>query len=86
MIIDRFEFDDPDDPKEPNAGIKLTFTPEAMVIALPNGKGLTHEDQVVMGQLLRIAYAQGKRVGLEILNEQIDKELEKPLDKLTNKD
>ena len=85
MIIDRFEFDDPDDPHK-NWPPKLTFTPEAMVIALPNGKCLTHKDQVVMGQLLRIAYAQGKRIGLKILNEQIDKELEKSLDKLINKD
>ena len=63
MKITRFEFGDNDDPESsvhPDNGIRLQFTPEAMVIALPNGKLLGSEDQEVMGQLLRVAYEQGK--------------------------
>lgn len=68
MEITRLEFDDSDDPEssinsQPGSPIRLTFSPGVMVIALPNGKGLTQEDQVVMGEILRMVYEQGKRVG-----------------------
>jgi len=59
----RIEFNDPDDPIHNDGGIRIKFTPEAMVLALPNAKTLGLEDQVAMGQLLRLAYAQGKRIG-----------------------
>ena len=70
MEITRFEFDDPDDPMTSDGVIRLSFAPEAMVIALPNGKDLGRDDQEVMGKLLRIAYAQGRRIGIHKTIEQ----------------
>ena len=80
MKIERFEFDDRDDPESsiyPENGIRFTIAPEGMVIALPNGSKLSAEDRVVMGQILRVAYDQGKRVGMRVAADLAENLLEK---------
>lgn len=71
MQIDRINFDDPDDPMTNDGAIRISFTPEAMFFVLPNGNQLTHDDQVAMGHVIRLAYEQGKRIGkLSALEEE----------------
>ena len=69
MKITRIEFDDPDDPlssSHPDAPMILRFTPEAIVLTLPNGNQLTAEDQQAFGNALRMAYWQGKEIGKNV--------------------
>ena len=63
--ISRIEFEDPEDPESScnQDGIRMTIAPEGLVLALPNGRSLGAEDQVMMGRLLRLSYEQGKAVG-----------------------
>jgi len=44
-------------------GIRFNIAPEGMTVALPNGQKLSGEDQQILGDMLRVAYEQGKRVG-----------------------
>lgn len=65
MKINRIEFDDPDDPESgchPDAPIKIRIAPEGMARLLTNASRLTSEDQKALGQMLRLAYAQGRHV------------------------
>ena len=65
MQITRIEFDDPDDPKSAcnDDAIRIRITPEGMALAMPSGGQMVHEDQIALGQMLRLAYEQGKEVG-----------------------
>jgi len=64
IVIQRIEFDDTDDPESRNKWPpRFRCTPESVVLALPNAKYLTAEDQVVLANALRMSYEQGKRVG-----------------------
>ena len=68
ITIDWIEFNDSDDPrstasKKHDSKVRITFTPEAMVVVLPRGGELGVEDQQALGKLLRLAYYQGKDVG-----------------------
>jgi hypothetical protein len=70
MEIDYIEFDDEEDPRASvnNPGvIRITFSPRAFAILLPNaGKYCTVEDQDLMEQMLKLAYYQGKELGKEL--------------------
>lgn len=62
------EFDDPDDPRsikhpDHDGAIRFTIAPEGYILALPNGKLLSGDDQELFGKMLRFAYWQGKEVG-----------------------
>ena len=70
MKIDWIEFNDPDDPrsgaypdKKESGSFRITFAPEGMAVLLPNAKHLSNDDRMVLAQMLKLAYTQGKEVG-----------------------
>jgi hypothetical protein len=78
MQITRIEFNDPDDLKTNDGKIRLSITPEGMILALPNSNKLTSADQEVFGQIIRLAYQQGKEIGYyQARNDDLYKDSEK---------
>jgi len=88
MQITRIEFEDADDPKSAcnDDEIRIRINPEAMITVFPSVNKMIRADEITLGQMLRMAYHQGKDIGVQVgrRNQEVKKALNdsNPFDEL----